>query len=65
MALYRGRPYFDPAAAGGGMLEASGLFVVVEGSALALDGKQVTAVAEVTDKDGVERCGTIMFIAEK
>ncbi len=65
MAWYRGRPYFEPDSVDTTMLEASGLFVIVQESAADLDGVQVTAVAELTDKDGAERCGTIDFIAQK
>lgn len=65
MALYRGRPYFEPDPVDGMMLGTSGLFVIVEQSATELDGKQITAVAELTDRDGVKRCATIMFVAQR
>jgi len=65
MAHYRGRPAFTVVPGNPDLLGTPGLFVVVEGSASELERRQITVVAELTDKDSVERCGTIMFVAEE
>jgi len=61
MGMYRARTPFsvvnDP------MVEANGLFVVVEGQPSDFDGLAVTAYANVVDKDGVTRCGGLQFVA--
>jgi len=62
MALYRGRSAFTEAAP---MLEANGLFVVVDGRPGELAGENVTAHANVTDKNGDSRCGVLTFVAQQ
>lgn len=64
MALYRGRLGFAQADTGS-MLEVNGLFVVVDGRIADLVGTQVTAYANVVDKNGVGRCGALEFVASQ
>jgi len=61
VAIYTGRPAFEKSDDPPGFLQTPGLFVVVEGSGAELVEKKLSAVAEVVDRDGVSKCGHIMF----
>ena len=63
VALYRGRPYFSPDALEPTMLTAPGLFVIME-NAHELVGEQLTAQAEILDRDGEARCGRAQFMVQ-
>lgn len=62
VARYRGRPLFmdgDP-----GMLDAAGLFVIIEGTGGNVVDDRLIVGAEVVDRDGEFRCGKATFIAK-
>jgi len=61
IARYRGRPLFSPGDPG--MLDAAGLFVIIDGTGGTLVGEQLLVGAEVVDRDGEFRCGTATFRA--
>ncbi len=62
VAIYTGRPAFEKSDDPPGFLQAPGLFVVVDGNGAELVDQKLMAVAEVEDKDGVTKCGHIMFV---
>lgn len=61
MGRYRARTPFS--VANDPLVEANGLFVVVEGQPSDFDGFAVSAYANVVDKNGVTRCGGLQFVA--
>lgn len=63
LALYHGRPAFKQNADEPTLLEAAGLFVIVDGSGSKLVGDKLTALAEVHDRDGVTKCSKVTFTA--
>jgi len=68
VARYRGTPGFAPDADDPTLLEAAGLFVVLDFTSDELDalvGNEVIATAHVTDSDGAQRCGQVMFVAQR
>jgi hypothetical protein len=59
LAHYRARIAF--ADAGGGLLEAVGLFVIIDGPPGGLGGQVLEAIGTLTDAAGAQRCGTRVF----
>jgi hypothetical protein len=64
MARYNGRTAFVPTQADPGVLEQSAMFVVVDGTGAELDGLELTAVADIVDRDGELRCASATFTAD-
>jgi len=65
VTLYRGRGVFTADPAVPGAFFRSELFIVVDESASLLVGQRLTADGILRDRTGVERCGSLTFIAAR
>jgi hypothetical protein len=65
LARYRGTPGFSPSAGDETVLEAAGLFVILDDQADELIGSEIISTARIVDADGQQRCGQVMFVAKQ
>ena len=64
IGFFRSRAAFEAAAGMPGTFEHAQLFVVVDAVGSRLAGQTLMARAELTDRDGVMRCGGLTFLAQ-